>query len=82
MDWVKRRHTEKSNFWIAVRYWHTKGKRNWVFSTKDKQLKVLSDTKIVRHAPVKLYKNPYLDTEYFCFYKNETTYQETNRQDI
>ncbi|KPQ44463.1 MAG: RNA-directed DNA polymerase [Candidatus Methanoperedens nitroreducens] len=63
--WAKRRHTEKSNYWTAERYWHTVGNRNWVFSTKDKQLKLLSDTKIVRHTPLKLDKNPYLDEEYF-----------------
>ncbi len=63
--WAKRRHTEKSNRWIADRYWHTVGSRNWVFVTKDKQLKLLSDTKIVRHTPLKLDKNPYLDMEYF-----------------
>jgi len=61
----KRRHTEKSNHWTAGRYWHTFGNRNWVFSTKDKQLKSLSDTKIVRHTPLKLDKNPHLDEEYF-----------------
>lgn len=63
--WAKRRHTEKSNYWIADRYWLTVGNRNWVFSTKNKQLKLLSDTKIVRHTPLKLDKNPYLDVEYF-----------------
>ncbi len=63
--WAKRRHTEKSNYWTAGRYWHIVGNRNWVFSTKDKQLKLLSDTKIVRHTPLKLDKNPYLDEEYF-----------------
>jgi len=67
--WAKRRHTEKSNYWTAERYWHTVGNRNWVFSTKDKQLKLLSDTKIVRHTPLKLDKNPYLDEEYFVFRK-------------
>jgi RNA-directed DNA polymerase len=28
-------------------------------------LKLLSDKKIVRHTPIKLDKNPYLDVEYF-----------------
>ena len=63
--WAKRRHTDKSNFWTSNRYWHTVGNNNWVFSTKDKQLKLLSDKKIVRHTPMKLDKNPYLDVEYF-----------------
>ena len=31
---------EKSNYWTAERYWHTVGNRNWVFLTKDKQLKL------------------------------------------
>jgi RNA-directed DNA polymerase len=67
--WAKRRHTKKSKQWTADRYWHKVGNRNWVFSTKNKQLKLLSDTKIVRHIPLKLEKNPYLDTEYFVLRK-------------
>lgn len=63
--WAKRRHNNKSKRWIARKYWHTAGFRNWVFSTEDKHLKFLSDTKIVRHTTLKLDKNPYLDTEYF-----------------
>lgn len=63
--WAKRRHNGKSNNWIADKYWHTVGHRNWVFSIDDKQLKSLYDTKIVRHTLLKLDKNPYLDTEYF-----------------
>ncbi len=63
--WAKRRHTNKSKGWIARKYWHTVGCRNWVFSTENKCLKFLSDTKIVRHTKLKLDKNPYLDTEYF-----------------
>jgi RNA-directed DNA polymerase len=67
--WAKRRHSGKSHRWIVDRYWHKAGNRNWIFSTKDKQLKLLSDTKIVRHIPLKLDKNPYLDTEYFVLRK-------------
>jgi RNA-directed DNA polymerase len=67
--WAMRRHTKKSKQWTADKYWHKVGNRNWVFSTKNKQLKLLSDTKIVRHIPLKLDKNPYLDTEYFVLRK-------------
>ncbi len=67
--WAKRRHNGKSNNWIAGKYWHTVGHRNWVFSTDDKQLKFFYDTKIVRHTVLKLDKNPYLDTEYFVLRK-------------
>jgi len=63
--WASRRHPEKSNKWTADRYWHSEGNRNWVFSDGDKKLKLLSDTKIVRHTKLKLDMNPYLDKDYF-----------------
>ena len=63
--WAKRRHHDKSKRWIANRYWHSDGKRNWVFSEGDKQLNLLSDTKIIRHTRLKLDMNPYLDKDYF-----------------
>ncbi len=63
--WAKRRHREKSKQWIADKYWHSVGKKNWVFSEGAKQLKSLSDTKIVRHIILKLDMNPHLDKDYF-----------------
>jgi len=63
--WAKRRHPKKSRSWVARRYWHSEGTRNWVFSTKENKLKLFSDTKIVRHTRLKLDTNPYLDKEYF-----------------
>ena len=63
--WAKRRHPKKSRSWVASRYWHSEGTRNWVFSTKKNKLKLFSDTKIVRHTRLKLDRNPYLDKEYF-----------------
>jgi len=67
--WAKRRHPNKSKHWIARKYWHSFGKRNWVFSEGNKQMKFLSDTKIVRHTKVKLDMNPYLDKDYFILRK-------------
>jgi RNA-directed DNA polymerase len=63
--WAKRRHPDKSKHWIAGRYWHSEGNRNWVFFEGDKQLKLLSETKIVRHIRLKLDMNPYFDKDYF-----------------
>ncbi len=63
--WAKRRHPDKSKTWIVRKYWHSKGMRNWVFSTKNNRLKRFSDTKIVRHISLTLDKNPYLDIEHF-----------------
>lgn len=62
--WAKRRHPTKSKQWTADKYWQKVGNRKWVFSTKNKQLKFLSDTKIVRKTPLKLEMNPYLDKGY------------------
>jgi RNA-directed DNA polymerase len=67
--WAKRRHPNKSKHWIARKYWHTVGNRNWVFSDEDKKLNILSDTKIIRHIRLKLDMNPYLDNEYFVLRK-------------
>ncbi|NOR49018.1 MAG: group II intron reverse transcriptase/maturase [Methanosarcinaceae archaeon] len=63
--WAKRRHPQKSGSWITRRYWYREGTRNWVFSTKKNKLKLLSDTKIVRHRCLKLDRNPYIDKVYF-----------------
>jgi len=66
--WAKRRHPDiKSRTWVANRYWHSKGTRNWVFSTKENRLKLFSGTKIVRYTGLKLDKNPFIDQDYFNF---------------
>jgi len=57
--WAKRRHPDKRNTWVANKYWHSGGTRNWVFSTGKNRLKLFSDTKIVRYA------GPYTDQDYF-----------------
>ncbi len=63
--WARRRHPEKLDKWIVDKYWHPEGNRKWVFSEGDKKLKLLSDTKIVRHTRLKLDMNPYVDKDYF-----------------
>jgi len=63
--WAKRRHPEKGHRWIAKRYWHTEGTRNWVFKNGTIRLKQFSDTQIQRHSQVRLEANPYLDRDYF-----------------
>lgn len=67
--WAKRRHPNKPKHWIADKYWHSDGNRNWVFSEGDKQLNLLSDIKIVRHTNLKLDMNPYLNEDYFVLRK-------------
>lgn len=69
--WAKRRHPEKSKQWITDKYWHSAGKREWVFSDDTKQLRFLSDTKIVRHIKLKLDMNPHLNKDYFALRKSK-----------
>ena len=71
-QWAKRRHPNKGHTWIAHRYWHSDGNRNWVFRTAENTLVLFSDTKIRRHAMPKLDANPYLDRDYFLERKERT----------
>ena len=63
--WAKRRHPKKNRRWITANYWHSKGMRNWVFSTETAELMRLGEVPIIRHTKVRMDANPYLDTEYF-----------------
>ena len=73
--WAKRRHPNKSRGWIANKYWHEDGTRNWVFSSGRNSLKFFSDMKIVRHTSLKLDKNPYFDRDYFIARKCKESVQ-------
>ncbi len=64
-QWGKRRHSDRGFKWIANRYWHSEGERNWVFQTKENTLLEFSDASIRRHNFPKLDANPYLDRKYF-----------------
>ena len=61
--WADRRHPMKNKTWIMRKYWHTEGKDNWVFSTREGKnpfkLARHLDTKIVRYVKVKGDKSPY-----------------------
>ncbi len=67
--WAKRKHPNKPKQWIISKYWHSSGKRNWIFSEGNKRLNFLSNTRIVRHTKLKLDMNPHLDKEYFILRK-------------
>ncbi|MCD4766783.1 MAG: group II intron reverse transcriptase/maturase, partial [Methanosarcinales archaeon] len=75
--WAKRRHKSKhkSKRWIVNKYWHNVGNRNWVFAEGNKELKLLSDTKIVRHTKLKIGMNPYLDNDYFVLRKSKQRFK-------
>ncbi len=60
------------DYWIVDKYWQTKGNRNWVFCTDKNELKLLSDTKIVRHTQLRSEMNPYLDKDYFVLLYHHT----------
>jgi RNA-directed DNA polymerase len=62
--WARHRHPGKSPKWIMKRYWKTVGNKHYVFMDT-LTLRKMCDKKIIRHIPLKLDKNPYIDREYF-----------------
>jgi RNA-directed DNA polymerase len=62
--WARHRHPGKSRGWIMKRYWKTVGNNHYVFMDT-LTLRKMCDKKIIRHIPLKLDKNPYIDREYF-----------------
>ncbi|MDN7025649.1 group II intron reverse transcriptase/maturase [Methanoculleus sp. FWC-SCC1] len=63
--WGKHRHPTKGHKWIARRYWHSEGNRNWIFQTKENTLLLFEDATIRRHTIPRLTANPYLERNYF-----------------
>jgi RNA-directed DNA polymerase len=61
--WGRKRHPNKTNEWVARKYWQTTGNRNWAFATRSEknpmQLRTHSETPIVRHVKVKGEASPY-----------------------
>lgn len=64
-SWAVHRHRNKGKKWIAIRYWHPQGARNWVFCTEKNRLFQPTDMKKKRYVKVRGSMNPYIDTEYF-----------------
>jgi RNA-directed DNA polymerase len=61
--WAEHRHPNKTALWIADKYWHTVGERNWAFGAKQgEQILLLAEhkkTPIVRHVKVKGNSSPF-----------------------
>jgi RNA-directed DNA polymerase len=61
--WAKRRHPNRSRWWIADKYFRTVGRYRWVFHgelhEKDYTLRKLARIPIERHIKVKAEANPY-----------------------
>lgn len=77
-QWAKRRHKKKGRKWIAQKYWHHMGSRQWTFSvpyenqsTKGEplycKLEYATDTKIIRFKKIVAEANPFDEywTDYF-----------------
>lgn len=73
--WSKRRHPNKSQKWIANKYWKQSNTRRWNFQTATNKLRLLSDTRIQRHIPLKLQMNPFLDNDYFLERQNKLKFR-------
>ncbi len=62
--WAKRRHPNKTDKWVARKYWQTVGKDNWTFGVKAngqiaETIYYHAETPIVRHVKVKGEASPY-----------------------
>ena len=75
--WAKRRHPNKSKYWIANKYWKRSNTRRWNFRTEINELLLLSKTKIYRHIPLKLQMNPFLDPDYFQKRRNKLSFRKS-----
>ena len=71
-EWGRRRHPNKGRKWVAQRYWHAEGNRNWVFQTKENTLLLFSDAGYRGHTIPRLDANPYLDRKYFIDRRERT----------
>lgn len=79
-QWAKRRHKKKGHKWIARKYWHHIGNRQWTFSVPYEKrradgeqlyakLEYASDTKIIRFTKIVAGANPF--DEYWADYFEE-----------
>ena len=62
--WARRRHPNQGRKWVKARYWHTVGRRHWVFGVKQAGKVILklvkfSDMSIRRHIKVRGHKSWY-----------------------
>lgn len=77
-QWAKRRHKKKGRKWIAQKYWHHIGSRQWTFSVPYEnqstegeplycKLEYATDTKIIRFKKIVAEANPFDEywTDYF-----------------
>jgi RNA-directed DNA polymerase len=53
-SWAKRRHSDKSDSWIANKYWQTIGGNNWEFATRQEGK---NPVRLLRHAEIKSKKH-------------------------
>lgn len=80
--WAKRRHPKKGKRWIANKYFHFYKTRRWTFLVKSIKkgkvdifpLKVMFDTKIIRHKKIKSEANPF-DIEWKSYFEERMTYK-------
>lgn len=80
--WAKRRHPNKSPYWVYAKYYRPIGKRSWVFTCQDDRdlkskrlvLRKASDTPIRRHIKIKADANPF-DPAWETYFEKRLAYQ-------
>lgn len=91
-QWAKRRHKKKGRKWIATRYWHYIGNRQWTFAALTKnsdgdsyyaKLEYATDTSIIRYNKIVAEATPFDErwTEYFEEREGEKMLNSTKGRD-
>ncbi|WP_436417902.1 hypothetical protein KCV26_02205 [Petrimonas sulfuriphila] len=77
---IHRRHTNKSHGWIKNKYFHTVGKRKWVFAEIAKKegnkkaltLRNMADIPITCHLEIKMEANLF-DADWYGYFETRKT---------
>lgn len=87
--WAKRRHRHQSLRWLAKKYWHAIGNRNWTFAARLDEgmitgtpdwlrLAYATDTKICRHLKIQSKANPF-DPEWAGYFEERAILKRSRR---
>ena len=85
-NWARRRHPRKNGTWIAKKYYHREGMRQWIFGTKMVlsgerrffNLENPQDTRVCRHIKIRMDANPFDPADELYFEKRSDLKMESS----
>jgi RNA-directed DNA polymerase len=73
VKWAIRRHSGKSKKWVCQKYFCNVGNRNWVFKSRDIELRMMAKIPIIRHIKIRKDANPF-DPDYNEYFRKRRDY--------